>query len=136
MGSRYRYLLTELRSLGLPIDDYVIFGSAPLVAHGLRDDVHDLDLIARGVAWAMALERGRVECPASGHGRMVRLCSGDIEVFDAWVSSAWGTDELIDNRELIDGLPFVPLPVVYRWKIQANRPKDQPDIRALRSALT
>ncbi len=37
-------LLTELKTLNLPLGHFAIFGSAPLAIRGLRDS-HDLDII-------------------------------------------------------------------------------------------
>jgi hypothetical protein len=36
-----------LRSLNLPIPDYVIFDSAPLYVYGLRETLRDFDIVAR-----------------------------------------------------------------------------------------
>ena len=46
-GSAAR-LLGKLRALKLPAGDYAIFGSGPLVVHGLIEGVRDLDVVARG----------------------------------------------------------------------------------------
>lgn len=36
-------LIRMLRALDLPYDDFVVFGSGPLLAHGLRTTLGDLD---------------------------------------------------------------------------------------------
>jgi hypothetical protein len=132
MSVRDKAIIRELLSLGLPTRDYVIFGSGPLLAYGIRSDVRDLDILARGSAWRKALTYGVPPVsPPSGNGNMIVLFDGRIEIFDRWVSGEWDVDLLIDNAEFIDGLPFVPLATVLSWKKLASREKDQRDISDL-----
>ena len=129
MNVKEKEIFKELLSLHLPVSDYVIFGSGPLFAHGIRSDVRDLDILARGSAWRKALTYGTAPVnPPSGNGSMIVLFDGRIEIFNSWVSAEWDVDSLIDNAEFIDGLPFVPLTTVLRWKKSASREKDQHDI--------
>jgi hypothetical protein len=44
-------LFDKLRTLGLPVGDYAVFGSGPLVVRGLTREYRDLDVVARGAAW-------------------------------------------------------------------------------------
>ena len=129
MNVKEKEIFKELLSLHLPVSDYVIFGSGPLFAHGIRSDVRDLDILARGSAWRKALTYGTAPVnPPSGNGSMIVLFDGRIEIFNSWVSAEWDVDSLIDNAEFIDGLPFVPLTTVLRWKKSAPRENDQRDI--------
>ncbi|MFC5664010.1 hypothetical protein ACFP3U_13570 [Kitasatospora misakiensis] len=128
-------LMRELLTLRLPPDDFVIFGSGPLLAHGLREDLGDLDLVARGAAWRAA---GRLGAPGSGGitgDELFRCCNGRINVFQQWISPSWDPDDLIDNAEVIGGLRFAPLTEVLAYKLILRRPKDLPDIRAIKRSL-
>lgn len=126
-------LFDNLRALGLPSDDFVVFGSGPLLAHGLRDSVPDLDVLARGEAWRQAQRFAAPERAPSGVGSIIRVPE-NIEIFDAWPlkGKGWNVDRLIDNAEIIDGIRFVPLETVLNWKESAGRPKDEDDIALLR----
>jgi hypothetical protein len=53
---------------------------------------------------------------------VVRLEGGGIEVFGGWLG--WDIDALIDNAEIIDGLPFARLEDVLAFKRFYGRPKD------------
>jgi hypothetical protein len=117
-------LVRMLRALDLPTADYVVFGSGPLLPHGLRGDLGDLDIVARGAAWHRLTTMARpVTCP-SGHGRMVRL---QIEAVDRWLPG-FDTDRLIAAAEYHAGIPFVPLAEVCRSKRLTGRPKDRRDL--------
>lgn len=125
-------LLRALRGISLPADDFVVFGSGPLLVHGLRARIGDLDVVARGAAWdALAAHVPPTRAP-SGHGRMIRLV---IEVADRWLPG-WDTDRLIGAAEWHHGLPFAPLAAVQRSKRATARPKDAADLAALADALT
>ncbi|MFV0128319.1 hypothetical protein ACLGI4_11455 [Streptomyces sp. HMX112] len=128
-------LIRKLLALGLPAADYVIAGSGPLLAHGLRDTIGDLDIVARGAAWRRVLGWADPVPAPSGHGRMVLLCGGGIEVFDRWLPGTRGPDEMIDGAEWVRGIPFCPLREVLMWKELYDREKDREDVRLIREHL-
>ena len=66
-------LLEQLVALRLPEDDYVLFGSGPLLVRGWIADVDDLDVLARGAAWARAQELGSVEYLAEWNVTVVNI---------------------------------------------------------------
>ncbi|MEU1822648.1 hypothetical protein ABZ502_09365 [Streptomyces abikoensis] len=128
-------LIEKLRSLQFPHTDYVVAGSGPMLAHGLRDSVRDLDVVARGAAWTLATDLGDPIPAPSGYGRMVLLLDGAIEVFDRWLPGTKSTDELIESAELIGGIPFCPLRDVLDWKARSGRQKDRVDVKLIREYL-
>ena len=130
-GSATR-LLGKLRALDLPEGDYAVFGSGPLAAHGLVEEVRDLDVVARGPAWARAKELGPVRTAPKGDP-VVWLEGGAIEVFGGWLG--WDIDALIDNAEIIDGLPFARLEDVLAFKLSHGRPKDVAHARLIEEHL-
>jgi hypothetical protein len=128
-------LLARLRALRLPTDDYAIFGSGPMLAHDLRAEVGDIDVVARGPAWAAAIRLQQPVPAPSGSGLMVELDDGRLQIFSAWTSPDWDVDRLIDTADVIDGLRFVTLPLVLAWKRESLRPKDLPDIKVIEAHL-
>ncbi|APY86882.1 hypothetical protein DCW30_30555 [Streptomyces alfalfae] len=128
-------LVQKLLSLSLPPTDYVVAGSGPLLAHGLRDRIGDLDVVARGAAWKTVTGLGDPVVAPSGHGLMVVLFGGDIEVFDRWLPGAPEPDVLIENAEWVCGIPFCPLAQILVWKERSLRPKDQTDAQLIMDYL-
>jgi hypothetical protein len=124
-------LIRHLIALDLDRNDFVIFGSAPLLAHGLRQSIRDLDIVARGAAWRRASELGVPAVGMISGGPAVHLCGGRIQVSQKWISTCWDTDDLIDRAEIIQGLRFAPLADVLAYKCILMRPKDIVDIQAL-----
>ncbi len=129
-------LIRLLDTLRLPAADYVIFGSGPLLAHGIRTHLGDLDLVARGTAWNLCARIAAPRPAPSGHGHMIRLHGGALEIVDRWLTAAFDTDQLIDNADHIDGLPFARITDVVASKRHTNRPKDRADLALIHTALT
>ncbi|WP_017558719.1 hypothetical protein [Nocardiopsis baichengensis] len=128
-------LFVELARLDLPDEDYILAGSGPLLARGIRADITDLDVVVRGRAWDIARRLGPVvTAPWEGVRRVV-LYGGSLDVLNGWFPSMWDLDEFIETREYIDGLPFAPLDRVLRWKRRLGRAKDIADINALMEHL-
>ena len=125
-------LWEEIRALDLPGDDYAIFGSGLLAVRGLMELKNDVDIVARGEAWAKAESLGAVAV-ADHSDPVVWLCGGRIEIFAGWM----GTDinGIIDRAELIEGLPFASLEDVLAFKRELRRPKDLEHIRLIEEHL-
>lgn len=116
----------NVKGLGLPTSDYVLFGSLPLLAHGLTNHVNDIDILARGSAWQHAQTLSKAELAPMGEWR-VNLT--DIEIYNAWLGM--DVEAIIDRAVVINGLPYADLSDVLAFKQKLNRPKDAEHIRLL-----
>lgn len=125
---RLEKLMTELQ---LDRGEFVIFGSGPLLAHGLRRSIHDLDIVARGATWQRALEHGLAARGTVNGAPIAQFWGGLIQFSAGWVSADWNPNALIDQAEIVQGLPFARLADVLAYKLELCRPKDRPDIAAL-----
>jgi hypothetical protein len=124
-------LLGEVRALGLPAGNFVLFGSAPLLVRGIVPPTGDVDVLARGPAWEAARALGpTVRLPHYGVD-VVRLLDGRIEIGTVWGIGDVDVDDLIDSAEVIDGLPFAGLAHVRAYKEVAGRAKDREHLRLL-----
>lgn len=81
-----------------------------------------------------ALTLGEVTKAKSGDN-VVILFGGEIEIFDDWAPGTWDTDELIDSANFIDGIRFVSLKNVIKWKKEMGREKDLQHINMIMSYL-
>ncbi|MEU2062683.1 hypothetical protein [Streptomyces sp. NPDC013455] len=128
----------QLISLSLPVDGYVVAGSGPMFAHGLRREIGDIDVVAGGAAWSRALEMGHPEAAPLGFAQHVALFGGTIEILDGWFGYPVGM--LIQEAEVIEGIRFMPLARVLEWKVKfvdhgMGREKDRRDIEVIRQHL-
>jgi hypothetical protein len=114
-------ILEELRSLRLPAGEFAVFGSGPLLVRGIIETVSDLDVLCRNAAWNVAQRLSSAETTEYG-SRVVS--HGPISFGTTWGLGEFDVDELIDEAEMIDGLPFVRLQHVVAYKKVAGRAKD------------
>ncbi len=126
MGKKLHYnkLLELVKSLGMPKDDFAVFGSGPMFPHGLKQIDRDIDIIARGKAWYIAAKFKR---PVPDNHNMylkVSYFQEHVEIFSGWAPGLWHTDSLIDSAEVYDGIRFVRLEKVLLYKKMLNRKKD------------
>jgi hypothetical protein len=130
-----RRLVMLVTELDLDRRDFVIFGSGPLLAHGLRHCIHDLDIVARGTVWQRVSQHGCLGAGSINGAPLALFWDGLIQFSQGWVSDSWDADDLIDRAEIIQGLPFAQLADVLAYKQMLLRPKDHLDIAALHHAL-
>lgn len=122
---------TRIGALGLGADDAVLMGSGPMLAHGLVDGIHDIDLVARGVAWERAARLGTAE--PGEHGDEVVHLHSSVEVFSGWFGRP--ADEVFSTATRVDGILVGSLEEVLAFKLVLGRPKDLAHIALLREAL-
>lgn len=127
MNTQFRALLDELKKIGLPSDDFVVFGSGPIVIRDLRDPA-DIDIVARGEAWEMAKRLGEHGTSEFGDDSY-RFADGKIEIADRW--GDWDIDRLIDTADDFDDIRFVSLEIVQQEKMRRGREKDLKDVELI-----
>ena len=121
----------RLATLGMDRDHFVIFGSGPLLVHGIRSRIGDLDIVARGPAWERACAIGEWTVGRLDGEAMIHFWGGLIEVSRGWVPGEWDIDRLIDGADLIQGFRFAKLENVLLYKRSLKREKDILDILAI-----
>jgi hypothetical protein len=129
------HLINKLLSLNLPSDDFAIFGSGPMFAHDIKD-MRDLDIIARGAAWEKAADLQKPVATKSGDGEVILFFDGQVELYNNWSPGEWDLNALIEGAEIIEGIRFVQLTEVLKWKKLVNREKDQLHIRLIEEYLS
>ncbi len=126
-------LFDRVKSLNLPVGDFAIFGSGPLIVRGIIPASNDLDIICRGQAWERVKAIGELEYLSKYDVTVVTMCDGRLTFGTKWAIGEFDIDELIDGAEEIDGLPFVRLEHVTNYKKISKRPKDLRHIEALKA---
>lgn len=117
-------------------EDFVLVGSARLLATGHRRRLSDIDIVARGDTWLRALKlaelgRGYTEHTKVSGATVVRLFEGLVEVCDRWFMPGCDTDTLIDQADGFDGLRYMALDDFKAYKQKLDRPKDRLDLAML-----
>lgn len=127
--TRFEQLLSEVRALDLPADQFAVFGSGPLAAKGLLDrDVNDLDIIVTPALWD---ELCLKHTPEDHEHGLLRIQIGGLEILNGWYPSVGSVVDLIRDAELIDGVRFVRKEKVLEWKRLRGKDKDKRDIELI-----
>jgi len=127
--------LEMLQAIDLPIGDYAVFGSGPLLVRGIISDVSDVDVISRGRAWERAQAEGDLVHLEEHDITVAGFFGGRVTVGPAWAIGNVDIDDAIDTAESIAGIPYVRLELVVAYKQIAGRPKDLEHLRLLQTWL-
>ena len=123
----------RVKELGLPLDQMIIIGSGILDQLGIRQSA-DIDVatnrevlekIARSGGWAEKLDKNQRQY-------LVKY-DESIEIWDGWEIDGRIVeyDELLDHAVEYDGVKFVNLDFLRRWKNWRGREKDIQDVRLI-----
>ena len=133
----------RVKSLGLPFGKYVVVGGA-MEAFGIRK-ANDIDIVATEDLFHELMKKGWKLCVCEKcqkryeEGSSDRMLKGDgVDVMSEYSYGAAyhaDTDEIIKNAAIIDGVPFVQLEELLKWKKAARREKDLKDIKLIETFL-
>ena len=127
-------LIEKVIKLNFPFGDYALFGSAPMFVRGLREEMHDVDIVVTEKLWQkmQTVPGWKMETASSGDP-VLRF--EELELFGGWAPGEWDVDALIRTADVIDGLPFVTLANVLKWKKAYGREKDLADVKKIEEYL-
>lgn len=125
-------LFQRVREMKIPLGKYALFGSAPLGIRKLRD-CHDIDIIVTEDLWDKYKSKNW-EIRAMPHASQY-LWNNGVELWKDWKPGNWDIQKLIDEAEIIDGLPFVKLEHIVEWKKLHSREKELKDIEIIKKSL-
>lgn len=132
----FEQLLNNVRELNLPKGKYALCGSAPIVVKGIREATHDIDIIVTTDVWEeYDGKEGWVKKPSNASEYLERE-GKNIELWRDWAPGEWNVEKLIKDAEIIDGLPYVQLDDILKWKKLHGRPKDLEDVRLIEEYLS
>ncbi|MFF7248816.1 hypothetical protein ACFZBU_33475 [Embleya sp. NPDC008237] len=126
-------IFREFRTLGFPSEDCVVAGSGPLLAHGIRSDISDLDIVVNASLWESVKQLGQPTASPFGFVRHILLFDGRIEILNGWF--AYDVNSLIAEAEFFEGVGFLPLERTLEWKSRLNRAKDRRDVELIAEYL-
>ena len=112
----------KLAKLELVKEDYLLFGSVPMLIYELIEGVNDIDILARGQAWEQALKIGTLNNAPKGDE--VIAISNDIDIYNGWMGES--VDALFERATMVEGFKVASLEDVLAYKLELNRDKDQP----------
>ena len=123
-------IIRKAKELNLPGGSYVVFGSCPLAALGIRE-AKDIDMLVSQELYSQLEERGWQKIEKGT--KDIPLSHDVFEAHNNWAFSSYSPtlEDLLADAMVIDGVPFASLMHVKRWKEASGRPKDLEDIKLI-----
>lgn len=124
-------VIEEVKKLDFPIGQYVIVGSGPMVIRGFKE-AYDIDIVvtreffekckANGwevVPWTYPEKIGQIYLKQNNVELYLDVNCGDFNPT---------TEELIKRADIFEGIPFITLEDMLKFKKAYNREKHRKDI--------
>ena len=130
-------LFKEVRSLGIPADSYMIFGSGILTALNIRPS-KDIDLLVTHEVFDLLRKQGWQYGIVEIEGRpRQKVERGIVEAFGAyWCDGIdYNIEQMIEGATIIDGIRFMSLEDLLVLKRSMGREKDLEDIGRIEKYL-
>ena len=119
----------DVLKLNLPVGSYAIFGSGPMAVRGIRE-ANDIDLVVPQKLWDEYAKK-YPENIKKGYDLNV----DGISLIADWKPYITDTAPLINNPDIIHGLPFVKLDYLILFKRALGREKDIADLKLIEAYL-
>lgn len=128
-------LISIIKSLNLPEGRYIVAGSASIAIHDLKD-AHDIDIVVSPEVFDAYKSRGFEEIHYTypdkvGQSYLKKVIEGqEVELYlDVNCKDFNPTlEELLSRKQVYEGINFIAVEDLLRFKLQYGRPKDQFDI--------
>ena len=123
-------ILQKVKQLGLPDGSYVVYGSGPMAAAGIRE-ANDIDMLVSPELFKK-LERDGWQVRQKGPNDNP-LVFNDFEAHQSWSFSDYNPalEHLLASATVVDGVPFAALEEVRKWKAANITGKSQRDIELI-----
>lgn len=124
-------------TLDLVIGEYAIFGSGVMFALGIRElsEIHDLDVVVTKEGWEKVKNLGKPFYDPGWKCNWLKLLDSKIELSDGWGPGEWNVDELVSTAIVSDGISFVNIENVVKWKKRMDREKDREHVKMIKEYL-
>lgn len=117
--------IATLKELNIPKEDFVIYGSAPMVLRGLKEKNNDLDVLVKENVW----EKLSVKYPNNINGDYIDINGVSFTHNDMSLFSSM--DEVIKNSDIIDGFHILSLSETKKWKEKLGGEKHLKDVKVI-----
>ena len=121
-------IIERMKKLNLPQGQYVIIGSGPMDVLGIRP-AHDIDIAVTPELFKTLHASGEWE-EEERYGKIFLMRDGGLDINPelCWSDYPTTTAEAIASAFVIDGISFMNLEELKRFKIALGREKDKADV--------
>lgn len=127
-------IIEKIKALNFPKDQYVVIGSGTMAALGIRE-ANDVDISALPSLYETLFQNE--EWNRENHNGCILLKKDGIEVATGllWNTYPLSTQEAIDSAITIEGIHFLNLEHLVKFKQAIGREKDFKDIELIKAHI-
>lgn len=117
--------MDTLKSLNIPKEEFVIYGSAPMVLRGLKEKNNDLDVLVKDSLW----EKLSVKYPNNINGDYIDV--NGVSFTHNGKDFLGDTEDVINKSEIIDGYHILSLAETKKWKEKVGGERHLNDVKII-----
>ena len=123
-------IFEKLKQLNFPLGEYVIVGSGPLAARGIRE-ASDIDIAVTPKLFKELINSKKYK-KVEKYGKLF-LKADNIDIIPRldWDDYPTKVEEAIKTADIINGFPFLNISETIKFKKALGREKDFKDIKLL-----
>jgi len=123
-------IINKVKTLNLPKNSYIVFGSCPLAILGLRE-ANDIDLLVSSKIHKSLEQNGWKKINKGP--KDTPLTYDVFEAHNNWNFSSYNPtlEDLLTRAIKVDDIPFASVEDVRKWKQGYGRPRDIADIKLI-----
>lgn len=125
MYTRKLRCMDTLKSLNIPKEEFVIYGSAPMVLRGLKEKNNDLDVLVKDSLW----EKLSVKYPNNINGDYIDV--DGVSFTHNGKDFLGDTEDVINKSEIIDGYHILSLAETKKWKEKVGGERHLNDVKII-----
>lgn len=125
MYTRKLRCMDTLKSLNIPKEEFVIYGSAPMVLRGLKEKNNDLDVLVKDSLW----EKLSVKYPNNINGDYIDV--DGVSFTHNGKDFLGNTEDVINKSEIIDGYHILSLAETKKWKEKVGGERHLNDVKII-----
>jgi len=130
MYTRRLRCMDTLKKLNISKDDFVIYGSAPMVLRGIKEKNNDLDVFVKKSVW----ESLSIKYPNNINGDYIDINGVSFTYND--MNLLGDMDEAIKKSDVIDGFHILNLAETKKWKEKVGGENHLEDARIIGEYLS
>lgn len=130
MYTRKLRCMDTLKELNIPKEEFVIYGSAPMVLRGLKEKNNDLDVLVKDSLW----EKLSVKYPNNINGDYIDINGVSFTHTD--MNLLGDIDDVLKKSEVIDGFHFLSLLETKMWKEKVGGERHLNDAKVIDEYLS
>lgn len=125
--------IQKIKDLNLPSGKFAVFGSGPIAVRKIRD-ANDVDMIVTAELFEELKKNPDWHfIHLEKEGRITeKLVKDEFELYRDWYPGEWDINKLISESEMIEGVPFVRLSDVIKYKEIRGWEKDKKDLELIK----